>query len=75
MSDTEKKAPTHRAYFVKGKADAAKWLELGAVWEHNDGKGFDVVLDRMPLEGDRIIRDALRYERSSRRRNPEHEHT
>jgi hypothetical protein len=52
MSDTEKKAPTHRAYFVKGKADAAKWLELGAVWEHNDGKGFDVVLDRMPLEGD-----------------------
>ena len=36
----ENKLPTHRAYFVKGEADNAKWLELGAVWAHSDGKGY-----------------------------------
>jgi len=24
----EKKQPTHRAYFVKGEGDNAKWIEL-----------------------------------------------
>ena len=45
----EKKQPTHRAYFVKGEGEKAEWLELGAVWEHRDGKGYDVVLNMMPV--------------------------
>jgi hypothetical protein len=48
-ADTRK--PTHRAYFVRGEGEAARWLELGAVWTHKDGKGFDVVLDTLPVGG------------------------
>jgi hypothetical protein len=48
---TEKKLPTHRAYFIKGEGDNARWLELGAVWAHSDGKGFDVVLEVVPVGG------------------------
>ncbi len=53
MSDTiaDPKKPTHRAYFVRGEGEAARWLELGAVWSHKDGKGFDVVLDTLPVGG------------------------
>ena len=47
----EKKQPTHRAYFVKGEGDNAKWIELGAVWAHQDAKGFDVVLEVLPVGG------------------------
>lgn len=46
---SEKKQPSHRAYHVKGEGEKARWLELGAVWAHGDGKGYDVVLDRMPI--------------------------
>jgi hypothetical protein len=46
--NTAKKLPTHRAYSVKGEGEDAKWIELGAVWAHRDGKGFDVLLDAMP---------------------------
>jgi hypothetical protein len=47
----EKKLPTHRAYFVKGEGDNTRWLELGAVWAHSNGKGFDVVLETVPVGG------------------------
>jgi hypothetical protein len=54
MSDeTDKNTPTHRAYYVakKNESDSKpEWLELGAVWPHKDGKGFDVVLKLMPIE-------------------------
>ncbi len=43
--------PTHRAYFVRGEGAAARWLELGAVSTHRDGKGFDLVLDTLPVGG------------------------
>jgi hypothetical protein len=47
----EKKLPTHRAYHVKGEGDNAKWIELGAVSPHSDGKGYDVVLEVVPIGG------------------------
>jgi hypothetical protein len=39
--------PTHRAYVVstpKKEGDKGIWREVGAVWPHKNGKGFDVVL-------------------------------
>jgi hypothetical protein len=51
MTTIDKKLPTHRAYFVKGEGDNARWLELGAVWAHDDGKGFNVVLETVPVGG------------------------
>ena len=43
-----KKPPTHRAYVVSetapGGVKKAHWTEVGAVWPHGKGGGFDVVL-------------------------------
>jgi hypothetical protein len=60
MSEDNKK-PTHRAFVVKqfkdkdGK-DKGRWLEIGSVWTHGDGKGFDVKLDAVPVDGRIAIR-------------------
>ena len=40
--------PTHTAYIVtegKGSRDRkAQWHEIGAVWPHKNGNGFDLVI-------------------------------
>lgn len=36
--------PTHTAYVVTGKGKKANWHEVGAVWVHKDGSGFDLVI-------------------------------
>jgi hypothetical protein len=51
--------PTHTAYVVKdakeGTDQKAKWREVGAVWPHKSGKGFDLVLfDQLSVSG-RIV--------------------
>lgn len=56
----EKKGPTATAYAVRnfereGKKDAS-WLKVGAAWMHKDGKGFDVVLEAMPVSGRVVVR-------------------
>jgi hypothetical protein len=55
MPDTSKKNPTHTAYAVrnfqkKDGEDDANWSKLGEAWVHRDGKGFDIVLEALPLE-------------------------
>ena len=47
----EKKLPSHRAYTIKGEGDNARWVEHGAAWPHADGKGYDVVLETVPVGG------------------------
>ena len=51
--------PTHIAYVVKdpkeGTDKEAMWREVGAVWPHKNGKGFDVVIyDQVAVSG-RIV--------------------
>lgn len=40
--------PTHKAYVVQeakeGSEHKGRWLEVGAVWPHRNGSGFDVVI-------------------------------
>jgi hypothetical protein len=39
--------PTHRAFVVstpKKEGGKGIWREIGAVWPHKNGKGFDVVI-------------------------------
>ena len=51
------KAPTHTAYQVRdGKDDKGFWTRIGAAWPHNDGKGFNVTLDSIPLDGKVVLR-------------------
>jgi hypothetical protein len=58
-TDEKKKAPVMRAYHVReGKDDTSYWSRpIGAVWQHEDGKGFNVQLDMMPLDGRIVLRE------------------
>ena len=35
--------------------DKSFWTEIGAAWAHQDGKGFNVKLDYLPLNGAEIV--------------------
>jgi len=45
--NTMSSKPTHRAFVVstpKKEGEKGIWREIGAVWPHKNGKGFDVVI-------------------------------
>jgi hypothetical protein len=46
------KAPSHVAYQVRDR-DGGKgfWTRIGAAWPHDDGKGFNIQVEAMPLDG------------------------
>lgn len=44
-------APTHVAYQVRDGKDKGFWTRVGAAWQHKDGKGFNLQLDAVPLDG------------------------
>jgi hypothetical protein len=50
-------APTHRAYTVikrEGKEDY--WLNLGIVFKHEDGEGFNILLQALPTDAKIVLR-------------------
>lgn len=54
----ETKQPTHRAYSVirrEGQDDF--WLNLGLVFPHKDGDGFNIMLQALPLDGKIVCRE------------------
>lgn len=54
---TASKAPTHIAYHVRdGKGDKGFWTRIGAGWLAKDGKGINLQLDVIPLDGKVILR-------------------
>lgn len=58
MADKDQpKQPTHRAYSVirrEGQDDF--WLNLGLVFPHKDGNGFNIILQALPLDGKIVCR-------------------
>lgn len=62
MSDTNNnasKAPTHIAYQVRDReGKKGFWTRIGSAWPHNDGKGFNIQLECVPLDGRISIRIA-----------------
>lgn len=55
---TEQRQPTHRAYSVirrEGQDDF--WLNLGLVFAHKDGGGFNIMLQALPLDGRIVCRE------------------
>ncbi|AWV20000.1 hypothetical protein RADP37_05492 (plasmid) [Roseomonas mucosa] len=51
--------PTHTAYIVtnakEGSGKKAVWREVGGIWPHKKGSGFDLVIfDRVSVSG-RIV--------------------
>jgi hypothetical protein len=47
--------PSHIAYVVvdakEGTDRKARWIEIGAAWPNEDGKGFNITLDALPPNG------------------------
>ena len=43
---------------VDGEGDNAFWTKVGAAWPHEDGKGFNISLTCLPIDGRLVIREA-----------------
>jgi len=54
MSKTSN-TPSHRVYAVAKNGKQSYWREIGAVWSHADGEGFNLKLDYLPLNGSEIV--------------------
>ena len=59
MSDSQK--PSYKVFVVedrKGEDDEgdAFWTRVGSAWAHKDGKGFNVVLSALPVNGRLVLR-------------------
>ena len=58
MAERQPAAATHRAYTViKREGQDDYWLNLGLVFGHQDGKGFNIVLQALPLDGKIVCRE------------------
>jgi hypothetical protein len=57
MTTTEtSKRPTHRVYAVrKTNGEKSLWTPIGAAWANQDGKGFNIKLALLPLDGSDIV--------------------
>ena len=58
-TSTASKTPSHIAYQVRDR-DGKKgfWTRIGSAWAHNDGKGFNLQLECVPLDGRITLRVA-----------------
>ena len=46
------KAPSHIAYQVRDReGQKGFWTRIGSVWPHADGRGFNLQLECVPLDG------------------------
>jgi len=53
------KSPSHIAYQVRDrKEQTGIWTRIGAAWPQKDGKGFNIQLDAVPLDGRITLRIA-----------------
>jgi hypothetical protein len=51
-NETSKSKPTHYVYQVRDReGQKGIWTRIGAAWAQKDGKGFNVQLDAVPLDG------------------------
>ena len=71
------KLPTHRAYSViKREGQDDFWLNLGLVFSHKDGSGFNIMLQALPLDGKivcRVVADDDPAEHTSARQREQSE--
>ena len=56
MTDKTTKRPTHTAFMVDGEGKDATWTDIGALWAHEDGQGFNLTLKALPISGRIVIR-------------------
>jgi hypothetical protein len=56
MATPNKNRPNHAAYMVEGEGKDAVWTEIGVMWTHEDGEGFNLNLRAIPTSGRLVIR-------------------
>ena len=52
------KSPSHIAYQVREGKGKSFFTRIGAAWMHKDGKGFNIQIDAIPLDGNITLRIA-----------------
>ena len=57
MRNNQKSQKPHSVYVVEGEGESAFWTKIGAAWRHEDGKGFNISLTCMPLNGRLVVRE------------------
>ncbi len=55
--------PSHKVYVVEDREEGdndsdAFWTRIGSAWPHSDGKGFNIQIDVVPLDGRITLRVA-----------------
>lgn len=49
---TTSKTPSHIAYHVRDRKEGDSfWTRIGSAWQHSDGKGFNIQIETVPLDG------------------------
>ena len=67
----EEKKMVHRAFTViTREGEDPFWLEIGASFDHKDGKGLTVALQALPLDGRIVLRDVGSGPREKPERRP-----
>ncbi|UVO35884.1 hypothetical protein KUL72_32035 [Bradyrhizobium arachidis] len=56
MKRNDKKPAPHAVYVVEG-GDNAFWTKIGAAWPNQEGKGFNIQLSCLPLNGRLVVRE------------------
>jgi hypothetical protein len=46
--------PDFTVYFVPDRGNA-RWIPVGAAWQHRDGQGINLALDLMPTSPGRVV--------------------
>ena len=57
MKRKQKTTRPYGVFVVDGEGDNAFWTKIGAAWQHEDGKGFNILLTAMPLNGRLVVRE------------------
>lgn len=51
------KRPSHEAFWVKEREGKnAEWRQVGIAFPHGDGRGMNLVLDLLPMDGRIVLR-------------------
>jgi hypothetical protein len=56
-TQTSGKSPSHIAYQVSKGGQKSYWTRIGIAFAHKDNKGFNIVLESLPIDGKITIRE------------------
>lgn len=52
MTTNQPNRPSHTLFMVDGEGEKAAWTEIGALWKHSKGDGFNLSLKALPFSSD-----------------------